>query len=102
MVSPLVLTSAVQRALPIGILTLALVGAPVLIFEPQGLPHMRTLEQELARVEADNMDLRRDIGTLRVEVRQLRDDPAAVERIARGELGLVRKNEIVFQFGKPR
>jgi cell division protein FtsB len=96
------LTSALQRALPIGILALALVGAPILIFEPEGLPRMRTLEQELARVEAENADLRRDVGTLRVEVKQLRDDPAAVERIARNELGLVRKNEIVFQFGKAR
>ena len=98
----MLLTSVVQRALPIGILALALVGAPVLIFEPQGLPRMRTLEQELTRVDAENAELRRDIGTLRVEVRQLRDDPAAVERIARNQLGLVRKNEIVFQFGKPR
>ncbi len=96
------LANAVQRALPIGILALALVGAPLLILEPQGLPRMRTLEQELARVEADNVELRRDIATLRVEVRELRDDPAAVERIARDQLGLVRKNEIVFQFGKPR
>ena len=88
--------------MPIGILTLALVGAPALIFEPQGLPRMRTLSQELARVEGENAELRRDIGTLRVEVRQLRDDPAAVERIARDQLGLVRKNEIVFQFGKPK
>ncbi len=94
------LASAIQRALPIGILGLALVGAPVLIFQPQGLPRMQTLAQELGRVEADNAELRRDIGTLRVEVRQLRDDPAAVERIARTQLGLVRKNEIVFQFGK--
>jgi cell division protein FtsB len=61
---------------------------------------MRTLEQSLAQVEADNADLKRDIGTLRVEVQQLKDDPAAVERIARSQLGLVRKNEIVFQFGK--
>ncbi len=96
------LASALQRALPIGILALALVGAPALIFEPQGLPRMRTLEQELARVDAENVELRRDIGTLRVEVRQLRDDPGAVERIARNQLGLVRKNEIVFQFGKAR
>lgn len=96
------LASALQRALPIGILALALVGAPVLIFEPQGLPRMQTLEGELARVEAENAELRRDIGTLRVEVRQLRDDPAAVERIARNQLGLVRKNEMVFQFGKAR
>jgi cell division protein FtsB len=96
------LASAIQRALPIGILVLATVGAPVLIFEPQGLPRMRTLEAALAQVDADNADLTRDIGTLRVEVQQLRDDPAAVERIARDELGLVRKNEMVFEFGKSR
>jgi cell division protein FtsB len=96
------LSNALQRALPIGILALALVGAPVLIFEPQGLPRMRTLERELARVDAENVELRRDIGALRVEVRQLRDEPAAVERIARDQLGLVRRNEIVFQFGKSR
>jgi cell division protein FtsB len=96
------LAQALQRALPIGILALALVGAPILIFEPQGLPRMQSLEQELAQVDAENADLRRDISTLRVEVRDLRDDPAAVERIARSQLGLVRKNEIVFQFGKAR
>ena len=79
-----------------------MVGAPVLIFQPRGLPRMQTMEQELARVEAENVSLRREIGTLRVEVGQLRDDPAAIERIARSELGLVRKNEIVFQFGKAR
>jgi cell division protein FtsB len=99
---PPVLASAVQRALPIGILALATIGAPVLIFEPEGLPRMRTLEQELARVDAENADLKRDIAALRVDVKQLRDDPAAVERIARNQLGLVRKNEIVFQFAKPR
>jgi len=96
------LASALQRALPIGILALAMVGAPVLIFEPQGLPRMQTLDRELARVQAENIELRRDIATLRVEVRQLRDEPAAVEKIARNQLGLVRKNEIVFQFGKAR
>ena len=37
---------------------------------------------------------------LRIEVRRLRDDPAAVERIARDELGMVRKSEVVFQFAR--
>jgi cell division protein FtsB len=96
------LTLAVQRALPIAILVLAAVGAPILIFEPQGLPRMRALDAELSRVETENAELRRDIDALKSEVQALRDDPAAVERIARNELGLVRKNEIVFQFGKPR
>ena len=96
------LTIFLQRVLPALILGLALVSVPVLIFQPQGLPRVRALQHELDGVEAENDDLKRDIDALRVEVRMLRDDPAAVERIARDQLGLVRKSEIVFQFGKPR
>jgi cell division protein FtsB len=92
--------SLLQRTLPIAMLTLALVAVPVLVLEPAGLPRLQALEKELAQVNDENADLRREIERLRVEVRELRDDPAAVERIARGELGMVRKNELVFQFGK--
>ena len=99
---PVHLASAVQRALPIAILALAVVGAPILIFEPEGLPRMRAMSHELDGVTAENAELRRDVTRLRAEVDKLRSDPAAVERIARGELGLVRKNEIVFQFAKPK
>src|SRR5437016_2628751 len=94
------LVRVLERSLPIGLLAIALIGVPVLIFQPEGLPRMRALEKELADVEAENATLRRDVGRLRVEVKDLRDDPAAVERIARDQLGLVRKSEIVFQFGK--
>jgi cell division protein FtsB len=94
------LASAAQRALPIAILALAVVGAPILIFEPQGLPRMRKMGQELSDMNVQNAELRRDVARLRVEVDELRSDPAAVERIARSDLGLVRKNEIVFQFAK--
>ena len=89
-----------QKTLPIAMLSLALVAVPVLILEPEGLPRLHALNKELDQVDAENEELRRDIGKLRVEVTQLRDDPAAVERIARDQLGLVRKSEVVFQFGK--
>ncbi len=90
----------VQRTLPIAMLSLALVAVPVLVLEPQGLPRLRSLEKELDEVNAENADSYREVERLRVEVQELRDDPAAVERIARGELGMVRKSEVVFQFGK--
>ena len=92
------LAHILERSLPIAILAIALVGAPILIFQPEGLPRMRALEKELAGVNAENAELKRDVGRLRVQVKELRDDPAAVERIARDQLGLVRKSEIVFQF----
>jgi cell division protein FtsB len=91
----------IQRTLPIAILTLAVVTVPVLVLSPEGLPRLRGLQQELDAVNAENDELAREVARLRVEVHRLRDDPAAVERIARDELGMVRKNEIVFQFPKP-
>ncbi len=90
----------IQRTLPIAMLALALVAVPVLVLEPEGLPRLRALQTELDEVNAENDELRREVGHLRVEVKQLRDDPAAIERIARDELGMVRKSEVVFQFGR--
>lgn len=88
------------RGLPLAVLTVSLVAVPVLVFEPQGLPRMRALEKELVGVQNENAELRRDVGKLRAEVKDLRENPAAVERIAREQLGLVRKSEVVFQFEK--
>ena len=92
--------SSLLRGLPLAVLTVSLVTVPVLVLEPQGIPRMRSLEKELAGVQAENAELRRDVGKLRTEVKDLREDPQAVERIAREQLGLVRKSEVVFQFDK--
>ncbi len=75
---------------------------PVMILRPEGLPRMRAVEKELAGVQSENRALKRDVGDLKTEVRRLRDDPAAVEHIARDQLGMVRKSEVVFQFPKSR
>jgi cell division protein FtsB len=92
------LTPLLERILPVAILVVAAVGAPVMIFSPQGLPRLRGLQKELADVEDENADVRRQIESLRGRVARLRDDPAAVERIARDDLGFVRQTEVVFQF----
>lgn len=89
-----------ERSLPLSILLVALVSVPVLILKPEGLPRMRGLEKELADVTAENAEMRRDIVRLRADVDALRDDPRAVERIGRDQLGLLRKSEIVFHFGR--
>ncbi|HEY8077591.1 MAG TPA: septum formation initiator family protein [Labilithrix sp.] len=88
------------RGLPLAVLTISVIAVPVLVLEPEGLPRMRSLEKELTGVRDENAELRREVGRLRAEVKDLREDPAAVERIAREQLGLVRKSEVVFQFEK--
>jgi cell division protein FtsB len=92
------LTLLVERVLPVAVLVVAAIGAPVLIFSPQGLPRLKSLQKELAEVGDENAELRREIEALRGRVTRLRDDPGAVERIARDNLGLVRQTEVVFQF----
>ena len=88
----------VERALPIGLLALALIGAPIMIFSRDGMPRMEAVEKELETVERENAELQREIDLLRARVTRLRDDPAAVEQLARDELGLIRQSEVVFQF----
>ena len=92
------LTKIIERALPVSVLIMAVVGAPIMILSPQGLPRLRGLERELSDVEEDNAAIRREIESLRGNVARLREDPSAVERIARDNLGFVRQTEVVFQF----
>ncbi|WP_231511133.1 FtsB family cell division protein [Chondromyces apiculatus] len=92
----------IERVLPVAMLVIAVVGAPVMILAPQGLPRLRSLERELTQVEDENAELTREIEALRGKVSRLRDDPTAVERIARDNLGLVRQTEVVFQFPNAR
>jgi cell division protein FtsB len=89
-----------QRTLPIAMLLLALVAVPILVLQPEGLPRLRGLQGELEGVRTENEALAREVTRLRVEVQRLRNDPASIERIARDQLGMVRKSEVVFQFGR--
>jgi cell division protein FtsB len=94
------IASALRDALPLVILATAVVGVPVLVLEPQGLPRLRSLERDLEQVENENRALEREIIRLRTQVKLLKDDLGTVEHVARTELGLVRKSEIVLQLPK--
>jgi cell division protein FtsB len=87
-----------ERALPIGILAVAIVSVPVMIFSTSGLDRLNALRQERLRAETEISRLSQQIRELRAEVKRIKDDPAAVEQVARDELGLVRQTELVFQF----
>lgn len=89
--------AAARDVLPLAILAVAMVFVPVLVFEPQGLPRLRSLERDLEQVEAENRAAEREIARLRGQVKLLKDDLQSIEKVARTELGLVRKSEIVLQ-----
>jgi len=86
-------------ALPVGLLLFAIVFVPLRILEAEGLPRYRLLRGELEQTREANAQLRREVIALQAHVDRLRDDPAAIERLARDELGMLRRDELVFQFG---
>jgi cell division protein FtsB len=86
------------RLLPIGILVVAVFAVPVMICSPTGFDRLRGLQAERVRVEEESARLSLEIEQLRAQVRRIKSDPAAIEQVARDELGLVRKTEVVFQF----
>lgn len=91
-------TALLQRALPIAVLSVAVVSVPVMIFSADGIGRLRHLEAEKTRADREIQRLSQQIRELRAEVRRIKDDPAMVEQVARDELGLVRQTEVVFQF----
>jgi len=87
-----------ERLLPITILVVAVVAVPSLIFSPSGLRRLDALRNEQREVDDQASRLAKEIRRLRAEVSQVRDHLPAIERVARDELGLLRKTEVVFQF----
>ena len=73
-------------------------SCPLRILEAEGLPRYRALRNELLQTRENNARMRREVQELKQRVQRLRNDPQAIERIARDELGMLRSDEIVFQF----
>ncbi len=94
------ITQFLERTLPIAVLIVAVVGAPITIFSPQGLPPPRELRESSPTSRRRMPTSGGKSEALRGKVARLRDDPTAVERIARDNLGLVRQSEVVFQFSR--
>ena len=84
--------------LPFSLLMFAVICVPVRLLEPEGLPRYRVLRAEREQVKAHNEQLTREVEQLRIQVERLRTEPEALERLARDELGMLRGDELLFQF----
>lgn len=71
---------------------------PLRVFGGGGLERARMLDRQLRDVRRRVVELRDENDRMRREAGDLRDDPRAVERVARDELGMVRPADLVFQF----
>ena len=68
------------------------------VFGDKGLLRIHELRLDRARIETRIGDIRNENEQLKREIVALKSDRRYLERIARKELGLVRNNEIIYQF----
>jgi len=62
-----------------------------------GYLDLRKVGQRLARIEEENKKLIQENKRLEEEIKALEGDPFYIEKIAREELGMVKKGEIVYE-----
>ena len=68
------------------------------VFGERGLLRIYEMRQEKQRIERTVADLNIENQKLRLSIEALHSDRHQLERIARKELGLVRPNEVIYQF----
>ncbi len=66
-----------------------------IIFSKHGYFDLVLLKQEQSKFVQKNERLTRENLAISIEIDRLKNDPAYIESIARQELGMIRKNEII-------
>ncbi len=66
-----------------------------------GGPGAPQLADELARTRAETARLKTENARMSREIESLKTDPAAIEDLARDDLGLVREGELIIKLEEP-
>jgi cell division protein FtsB len=69
-----------------------------ILFSPNGVINYRTVQKKLEAVQDENLKLSAENKLLKIEIEKLKSDPAYLEEVARKDFGLVKKNEMIFDF----
>jgi cell division protein FtsB len=68
------------------------------IFGGGGLMQIYHLRQEREKIELNNARLRAENQKLASQIERMKHSKEEVEKVAREELGLVKKGEVIYQF----
>ena len=90
-----------RRLAAAGLVIVVLAFLPYQVYIRSGLRHTIALRRDLIALHAHNQELAAENERLAREAEALRGDPAAIERVARDELGWVRSGEIVVDLSQP-
>ncbi|MFH7319010.1 septum formation initiator family protein [Desulfurivibrio sp. D14AmB] len=87
---------------PAKAVTLLLMALVVLwmLLSPYGLWQYSKISRELAGLQAENSRLEQENQELLIEIAKLSNDPKYIEEVARRQHGLLKKNEMIFNFSR--
>jgi len=68
------------------------------VFGPYGVLKYYGVTKELNEILAQNEQLREANTALKQEINKLKRDPVYLEKVAREQFGLIKKNEVVYEF----
>ena len=77
------------------VVVFVLAYVPYHVYVRSGLRHTIVLRRDLTALRTHNLELATENQRLAREAEALRTDPAAIERVARDELGWVHTGEVV-------
>lgn len=79
---------------------LCVVFAISFVFSDRGLPELQHVRTQVAALRTDIERVESRNGQLRAEIESVRKSSYAIERIAREDLGMSRKGEVVYMVPK--
>ncbi|MFH2045161.1 MAG: septum formation initiator family protein [Pseudomonadota bacterium] len=70
----------------------------LIIFGNNAMLESNRLKKERDNIIERNKELALNNNSMYNEIKRLKDDPEYIENVARRELGMIKKNEIILQF----
>lgn len=86
-----------KKVLLYSVLIVTVVGAWS-VFGPYGALKYYGVANELHEIQSQNEQLRETNTALQQEIHKLKNDPVYLEEVARREFGLIKKNEVIYEF----
>ena len=87
-----------RRLVGIGVF-LAVIALLWIIFAPEmGVYSLLRQRSTITRLRAENKEIEDKNGSLQKEIERIQNDPEYQEKVARDKYGLLKENEMVFEF----
>jgi len=88
----------VRHYAPLAVMVVAFFTVILSLFGEDSYSRLQNLRRAVIRQDEDNSKTQIKVAELKENVSSLRNDPRALEKAARNELGLARPNEQIFIF----